>query len=72
MQLTLGAPQIIYNGGLLHTRLRYFDADQQRPGLPEDVAALVERLEADRTVVTLVNISPFAHRTVIVQAGGFG
>ena len=25
IQLTLGAPQIIYNGGLLHCRLRYFD-----------------------------------------------
>ena len=29
-------------------------------------------LEADRTVVTLVNLSPFAERNVIVQAGGFG
>ncbi len=72
VQLTLGAPQIIYNGGLLHCRLRYFDADQQRPGLPQDVAALVETLEAERTVVTLVNLSPFATRTLIVQAGGFG
>jgi hypothetical protein len=72
VQLTLGAPQIIYNGGLLHTRLRYFDADRQRPGLPQDVAALVETLAPERTVVTLVNLSPFAARTVIVQAGGFG
>lgn len=72
VQLTLGAPQIIYNGGLLHTRLRYFDADQQRPGLPQDVAALVEKLEAERTVVTLVNLSPFAEHNVIIQAGGFG
>jgi len=72
VQLTLGAPQIVYNGGLLHTRLRYFDAVNKRPGLPQDVAALVETLEADRTVVTLVNLSPFATRTLIVQAGGFG
>ncbi|MCB0183515.1 MAG: hypothetical protein KDE31_04585, partial [Caldilineaceae bacterium] len=72
VQLTLGAPQIIYNGGLLHCRLRYYDADRQRPGLPADVAALVETLEAARTVVTLVNLSPSAERTVIVQAGGFG
>ena len=41
VQLTLGAPQIIYNGGLLHCRLRYFDADRKRPGLPPDAAALV-------------------------------
>lgn len=72
VQLTLGAPQIIYNGGLLHCRLRYYDADRQRPGLPPDVAALVETLEAARTVVTLVNLSPFTARNVIVQAGGFG
>lgn len=72
VQLTLGAPQIIYNGGLLHCRLRYFDATRQRPGLPDDVAALVTTLEAERTVVTLVNLSPFAERAVIVLAGGFG
>ena len=72
VQLTLGAPQIIYNGGLLHCRLRYFDAVRRRPGLPPDVAALVSRLEADRTVVELVNLSPFEPRTVMLQAGGFG
>ncbi|MBX3012043.1 MAG: hypothetical protein KF832_11080 [Caldilineaceae bacterium] len=72
VQLTLGAPQFIYNGGLLHCRVRYFDADQQRPGLPTDVAALVETITDERTVVNLVNLSPTAERTVIVQAGGFG
>ena len=72
VQLTLGAPQIIYNGGLLHCRVRYFDAEHQRPGLPADVAALVEQLTAEHTVVKLVNLSPFAERQVIVQAGGFG
>ncbi len=72
VQLTLGAPQIVYNGGLLHCRVRYFDADRRRPGLPLDVAALVETLEAERTVLTLVNLSPFAARQVVIQAGGFG
>ena len=72
VQLTLGAPQIIYNGGLLFCRLRYYDADRRRPGLPRDVAALVEKLEPDRTVVQLVNLSPFYRRRLIIQAGGFG
>jgi hypothetical protein len=72
IQLTLGAPQIIYNGGLLHCRVRYFDLDEQRPGLPADVAALVETLEAERTVIHLVNLSPFAERNLLIQAGGFG
>lgn len=77
VQLTLGAPQIIYNGGLLHCRVRYFDLGEfdgavQRPGLPADVAALVETLEAERTVIHLVNLSPFAERNLLIQAGGFG
>ena len=72
VQLTLGAPQAIYNGGLLMSRLRYFDAARQRPGLPQDVAALVETLEAERTVVRLVNLNPFESREVIIQAGAFG
>ena len=71
-QVTLGAPQTIYNGGLLRARVRYFDRDRRRPGLPPDVAALVEKLEADRTVLQLVNLSATESRNLIVQAGAFG
>ena len=38
-QLTWGAPQVVYNGGIAQARLRYYDADRGRPGLPPDVAA---------------------------------
>ncbi|MDB5077181.1 MAG: hypothetical protein JWO42_3360 [Chloroflexi bacterium] len=72
VQLTMGAPQIVYNGGLLMVRVRYFDALRRRPGLPADVAALVEGLDAARTTVHLVNLSPVNARDVIVQAGAFG
>ncbi|MCX6045876.1 MAG: hypothetical protein NT075_12245 [Chloroflexi bacterium] len=72
VQLTLGAPQAIYNGGLLISRVRYFDAELRRPGLPADVAALIETLEAERTVLHLVNLSPFATRNVVIQAGAMG
>lgn len=72
IQLTMGGPQLIYNGGLLMTRLRYFDPERNRPGLPPDVAALVETLEAERTVVRLVNLSTRSERVVIVQGGAFG
>jgi len=72
IQLTLGAPQILYNCGLLFSRLRYFDLQRRRPGLPQDVAALVEKLEAKRTVLKLVNLSPFQARDVLIQAGAFG
>lgn len=72
IQLTLGAPQIIYNGGLLHCQVRYFDAERRRPGLPPDTAALVEKVEADHIVLTLVNLNIHTARDLIVQAGAFG
>lgn len=72
VQLTCGAPQIVYHGGLLHARLRYYDLDARRPGLPPDVGALVDALDANSTTVTLVNTSPLCPRQIIVQAGAFG
>ena len=48
VQLTMGAPLPHYNGGLLVTRLRHFDIQRRRPGLPPDVAALVSGLSGDR------------------------
>ena len=60
-------------GGALHyARLRYFDPERRRAGAPPDVAALVERLSDDETVVSLVNLSPVAPRTVTIQGGAYG
>ena len=59
-------------GGLLNARLRYFDPDRQRAGVPEDVAALVSGLSDTRATVTLINLSRSQARTVIVQGGGYG
>lgn len=72
IQLTLGGPQPIYNGGLLHTRVCYYDVQRKRPGLPKDVGALVEKLEANRTVVRLVNLNTNQSRELVLQAGAFG
>jgi hypothetical protein len=72
IQLTCGGPQIIYHGGLLHVRLRYYDADARRPGLPPDVGALVHALDADSARVILVNTNPLEPRRLIAQAGAFG
>ena len=72
IHLTLGAPPPVYNGGLLHAPLRYFDAARKRPGLPPDVAALVTRVVQDGLDVQLVNLSPTAAREVVLQAGTFG
>ncbi len=57
---------------VLHARVRYFDPERRRAGLPEDVAALVERLDADSTTLTLVNINQVEPRLVFVQAGAYG
>lgn len=59
-------------GSALHVRLRYFDPQQQRPGLPSDVAALVDRLTADEVRVTLVNVHQTEARRVTLQAGAYG
>jgi hypothetical protein len=58
-------------GGPLHCRLRYFDPVNRRAGIPEDVAALVERVTADDVAVTLVNVSQTQPREVVVQAGAY-
>jgi hypothetical protein len=58
-------------GGVpLHCRLRYFDAERRRAGVPEDVAALVHALGDRSTKVTLVNTGRVA-RTVVVQGGSY-
>ena len=69
--LTLGG--YFANGRIwtLHSRLRYFDPDTRRSGLPDGVAALVEKLSADSVTVTLVNTNQVEPRTVAVQAGGY-
>ena len=72
VQTTMGTPQTIYNGGLLRATVRYFDADLQRPGLPQDVSALVDELKANEAGIQLVNLNPSESRKLIVQAGAFG
>ena len=71
VQLTWGGPQVIYNGGLQQARVRYYDADRRRPGLPPSVAALVSSIDPAATVIDLVNLDPERDSGVIVQAGAF-
>ena len=72
VQLTWGGPQVVYNGGAAQARVRYFDVSARRPGLPEDVAALVSSIDPSATVVTLVNLAAVGGRSLILQAGAFG
>lgn len=72
IQLTLGAPQMLYNGGILIAPLRYFGADRERPGLPPDVSALVDSVAQTEVSVTFVNTSALHTRSLLVQAGTLG
>jgi hypothetical protein len=72
VNLMLGGLAPKHQGEVLHCRLRYFDPEARRPGLPADVAALVESLSADAATLSLVNLDPVAPRTVVIQAGGYG
>lgn len=60
----------LYHGCLIHARLRWFDADAKRPGMPQDVAALVEKVGPDSVTATAVNTGS-AVRHAVVQAGAF-
>jgi hypothetical protein len=75
VNLTLGGndPNGSGHGPLpLHTQIRHFDPERQRAGLPEDVAALVERIRPEGITLTLVNTSPFHSRVDTIQMGGYG
>ncbi len=71
LQLMWGALVPGRAGELINARLRYFDPERQRAGVPPDVAALVSEMNNAKTVVTLVNLSATDSRTVIVQGGGY-
>jgi hypothetical protein len=59
------------SGNTLHVRLRYFDPQRRRAGLPEDVAALVDKIDADSVSVTLINVSQTAEHEVTIQSGAY-
>ncbi|SEW31170.1 hypothetical protein [Natrinema salifodinae] len=71
LQLTMGAPQPVYYGGLVMAQLRHFDPERERPGLPPGVAALVEDVTREGVSLTLVN-GGGADRDLIIQAGAYG
>jgi hypothetical protein len=69
IQLTLGGPPPLYNGGLLLSAVRHFDPVKRRPGLPTDVAALVTRLDPHGLALQIVNLDERGPRSLVVQAG---
>jgi hypothetical protein len=72
IRLMIGGLPTGINAFPLQARVRYFDPVNQRAGIPEDVAALVETLTPDETVINLVNLNQTEDRVVIIQGGGYG
>lgn len=71
-QMTMGAPMHISHGGLQHGKVRLFDGLKKRPGLPEDVAVIVDGLTATTISMQVANVSKTASRQLVIQAGTFG
>ena len=70
-QLMMGGPPP-YRAQATHCRLRYFDPEERRSGLPDEVGALVDAITEETTRVTLVNVNQLEERTIIVQNGAYG
>ncbi len=71
VELMLGGLPSRHIGAAWHTRVRYFDLDRGRAGIPEDVASLVDSMSDDEVTVTLVNLSPVRRHALVLQAGAY-
>ena len=71
VNLTLGGNSPGTAGNVLHSRVRYFNPDKHRAGLPEDVGALVSKIDSGGITLTLVNTNPVDARSITVQAGAY-
>ena len=69
-QQTMGGPAP-KRAQAVHCMFRYFDPVSRRPGLPTDVAALVDSIGEKRSAVTLVNTNPVEPAEVIIQGGAY-
>lgn len=72
VQLTTGGNNPGNAGNILHCRVRYFDPERKRAGLPDDVAALVEKITSEGIELILVNTDPKQSRIITLQAGAYG
>ena len=72
VRLMMGGLAPKHQGEILHARVRYFDSVRRRPGLPDDVAALVDSLGDGSTSLILINLNQSHPRELIVQGGAYG
>jgi len=70
-QMVFGGPMHISHGGLQHGKVRFFDGELERPGLPQDVGVIVDALTATTISMKVANIGT-SSRKLVVQGGTFG
>ena len=71
-QLLFGAPMHISHGGLQFGKIRYFDGQKRRSGLPDDVAAMVDQISENAMRLAVINLNLTEARVLTIQAGNFG
>ncbi|CAN2190115.1 hypothetical protein MCEGKSH29_00509 [Candidatus Nanopelagicaceae bacterium] len=69
-QMVFGGPMHISHGGLQHGKVRFFDGKLKRPGLPTDVAVIVDGMDATTLSMQVANIGADAQE-LFIQAGTF-
>ncbi len=70
-QMVFGGPMHISHGGLQHGKVRFFDGQKQRPGLPSGVAVIVDAISDSTISMQVANIDS-DERQLVIQAGTFG
>jgi len=71
LQLVCGGPQAIYHGGLQHLRLRPWDPEAGRPGLPPDIAVRVHALDENSVSLDIVHTGAVHARRIALTPGAY-
>lgn len=71
-RFSTGGIPIHVRGEMLHSQVRYFDGHQHKSGLPQDVAALVTRIEPGWIELEVINLNVAEPRRLIIQGGAYG
>ena len=72
VNLACGGVGPLWNSAAVLTEVWHYDPARNRPGLPPDVAALVDSITKQNVSLRLVNLNPSEPRTVVVRMGAYG
>jgi len=72
MNLACGGVGVLWDSVPVLTEVWHYDPARNRPGLPQDVGALVDSITKDEVGLQLVNLCQTEPRTVVVRMGAYG